>query len=298
MKTLFKSLIALAAFLLPLAAFAQETGSLKVTVLDEKSVPMPGAVVRIVAGGPAIGGQTDMNGIFTFRALQPGTYDVEARMVGYKLFTKQGIVVGAGQTAYVTYPMQLKGLDCDTCTNVVVITDKKGPVELNYSTVHTIDAGQVKTIPVQRGDVVGLVTATCSSCSEGPGGQLVMRGARENATTMYVDGEKMYGSGGVPGGAIQQVTVLSGGIPASFGDMTGGVIIITTKSYYSGIAAKQSMYEEAAKEKAEEEKAAKEKSGEHTENGDQIIEKAPATEQPAPQQQAPAQEEGTSGGGN
>lgn len=297
MKALFKILIALAAFLLPGMVSAQDvtTGNMKVTVLDEKNLPMPGAIVRIVAGGPSLGGQTDLDGNFTFRALSPGTYDVEAHMMGYKDFTKQGIGVGAGQTAYVNFPMQLKD-PCDTCKNVVVIRDKPGPVEFNYSTIHTINSEQVKHIPVQRGDVPALVLATNSQVSQGKNGGLVMRGARENASTTYVDGEKMYGSAGVPGGAIEQVSVLSGGIPASFGDLTGGAVIITTKSYYSGIATKENMYQAAAEQKAAEEKAAKEKSGEHTEDKDKIIEKEqpvqPPVQAPAP---APAQ---PSGGGN
>lgn len=293
MKTLFNSLFLCAALLLTAARlFAQDqnSGDLKVTVLDEKNQPMPGAVVTIVAGGPQLGGQTNMDGNYTFRALSPGSYDVQANMLGYKKFVKQGIVVNIGQTSYATYNMQLKGSDCDTC-NIVVIKATRGPIDGGYSTVENIDADEVKRMPVEKGNVMQMVVNTCSSCTPGANGGVIMRGARENATAVYVDGEKVYGSYAVPGGAIQQVTVLSGGVPAAYGDLTGGAVIITTKSYYTGMAEKETRYEEAAEEKAAQEKAAKEKSGQHTETNDQIIEKEqPAT--PPAQQEAPAPQGG------
>jgi outer membrane receptor protein involved in Fe transport len=36
----------------------------------------------------------------------------------------------------------------------------------------------------------------------------------------------------VPGSSIGGVTVYTGGIPAKYGDTTGGVIILETKSYF------------------------------------------------------------------
>ncbi len=306
MKTSLRIFLAL--FLLPLfslTAAAQEgsTGEIKVTVLDEKKQPMPGAIVRITAGGPSTGGATDLNGNYTFRAMSAGTYDVEARMTNYKRYTKTGVQVTAGQTAYAEFAMQLI-INEDS---VVVIKAVRGPVDPTYSTFKSLDAKAVKASP-NRNNMVSLVTGTCSSCSEGAGGQLVMRGSREGASAVYVDGEKMYGRSGVPAGSIDGVTILSGGIPASFGDMTGGIVIITTKSYYSGMAAKENMYYAAAEEREAAQEAADEASGKRKETGDEIIEneaadstkapapapapapggeQAPAGEQPAPQQPAP-----------
>jgi Carboxypeptidase regulatory-like domain/TonB-dependent Receptor Plug Domain len=278
MKTSIQKLLMIALMLLPvltIKAQDQNSGDLKATVNDEKGIPMYGAVVRIVAGASHAGGQTDENGNITFRALSPGAYDVEAYQMGFKRFTKKGILVNVGQTAYVDFPMQLT--TCDTC-NIVEIWASRGPLDPKYSTLQNLNADQARLMPKDSpGDIVGMVVNTCSSCSEGTNGGLVMRGSRENATAMFVDGERMYGQSGVPGGAIDQVTILSGGIPASYGDLTGGAIIVTTKSYYSGIGAKQSMYEKAAEEKALQEKENAKKAGTLTETNNTII----VTEQPA-----------------
>ncbi|HEU4717511.1 MAG TPA: carboxypeptidase regulatory-like domain-containing protein [Bacteroidia bacterium] len=262
----------LLAFLLSAAlSFAQGSGSgdIKVSVTDEKNQPMPGAIVHITAGGPNIGGQTDMDGVYTFRGLSPGTYSIEARMLGYKKYLKTGIIVNSGQTTYPSFPMELSM--CDTC--VIEVVFQAGPIDKNYSTLHNISADEVKHMPVQKGDVIGMVTGTCSSCSQGSSGGLVMRGAREGASSIYVDGEQLYGSQAVIGQSVQQVTILSGGIPAEYGDLTGGAVIITTKSYYTGLAAKQSMYQDAADKKQAQQKADDAKSGKRVETNDQIIDK-------------------------
>ncbi len=286
MKTMIRNLIYCALLFAPVAkANAQDqSGDIKVTVLDEKSQPMIGAVVMIVAGGPRLGGSTDLDGNFTFHSLTPGSYDIQAQMLSYKKYIKTGIPVSAGQTSYTTFPMQI--IDCDSCENVVTITATVSPVDPTFSTVQSINATQVKHMAVDRSNVVDMVTGTNSQVSEGKGGQLVMRGAREGASNIYVDGEQMYGTAGVCGESIEQVTVLSGGIPASYGDLTGGAVIITTKSFYNGTAEKENMYEAAAEEKAKADAAAKAKATGAKSTGTEIIEKqspAPANDSiPAP----------------
>src|SRR5665213_2829495 len=280
MKTIIKTLICCTLFFAPIAKLKaqDQSGDIKVTVVDEKNQPMVGALVQIVAGGPRMGGATDTNGIFVFRSLSPGSYDVQAQMTSYKKYVKTGIPVSAGQTSYANFPMEI--IECDTCPDVVVIVAKVSPVDPTFSTVESINAYQIKHMAVDRGNVVDMVTGSNSQVSEGKGGQLVMRGAREGASNIYIDGDQMYGTTGVCGGAIEQVSVLSGGIPASYGDLTGGAVIITTKSFYNGTAEKENMYQETAdaKEKAAKEKAAK-ANGTQT-SGNQIIEKqnAPAVD--------------------
>ena len=244
MKTIITTLIAF--ILLAPMAMAQGNGRIKVTVLDENRAPLPGAIVKIIAGGPTTGGPTDLDGVFTFAALNPGAYDVEARVTGYKRYIKTGIQVAAGQTAYAEYVMQVTN---DT-TITVVITATQSPVDPTFSTIQNINAESVKRMAADRGNVVGMVTGTNSQVSEGEGGQLVMRGSREGASAIYVDGEKMYGSSQTPALGIQQVSVLSGGIPAEYGDLSGGAIIITTHSFYTGMSQQQRMYKAAAEEEA------------------------------------------------
>ena len=57
----------------------------------------------------------------------------------------------------------------------------------------------------------------------------VRGGSRSDATDYYVDGMKVRGGLGVPQGGIEQITVITAGVPAQYGDATGGIISVTTK---------------------------------------------------------------------
>lgn len=285
MKTIFQYLLLSIVFLAPCSLKSQDltTGDLKVTVFDEKNQPMVGAIVSVASSMKPLGAATDLDGVCFFRALNPGTYTVEAQMSGYKRYVKTGIIVNAGQTSYAEYFMQIRIIESDS---VVTITADAGPVSKEFSTVQNINAEQLKHNAAGRSNLLSLIEGSNSQLSIGSGGQLVMRGSREGASTMYVDGEKVYGSAGVPGGSIQGVTVLSGGIPAAFGDMSGGVVIITTKTFETGLMAKQAMIDEKLEAEAAAKKAELEKSGQLIDKDGTIIEKekapAPAPNTPTP----------------
>jgi len=48
----------------------------------------------------------------------------------------------------------------------------------------------------------------------------------------FLDGVKIAGAvPNIPPSAISSVSVYTGGLPARYGDVTGGVVVIETKSY-------------------------------------------------------------------
>ena len=56
-----------------------------------------------------------------------------------------------------------------------------------------------------------------------------------------IDGIKVRGSSNLPKGALEEVQVITGGLPANYGDVTGGIISITTRgpsaNYFGSIEA-------------------------------------------------------------
>jgi uncharacterized protein YfaS (alpha-2-macroglobulin family) len=99
----------------------------------------------------------------------------------------------------------------------------------------TITREDIRKMPGRS--VQSIATTVGGVYSEEGSDNLYIRGARSEATHYYVDGVKVRGSTSIPKAAIAEVTVITGGIPANIGDVTGGVIQITTKSphhyYYS-----------------------------------------------------------------
>lgn len=270
-----KRLLAIPAILFALSAVAQGTqGEIKVTVRDENKSTMPGAVVSILVNDKStLGAQTDENGVKIFRAMDPGKYDVKVSYVGYKPYVKKNVEVTANKTSYVEFNMEVASI---LDSGVVIYAEYYKPlVEPFFSVSSSMNLPEIKNSVTSPGDITGMVTNICSSCSETKDRQLVMRGSRPGASQMFVDGEKLYGSTGVPGLSIEQLSAVSGGIPAEFGDVTGGIIIVTTQSYFSGLRYKQSRYEAMAEEAAKA-KAAKDKKAAGVKEVDgTLIEQAP-----------------------
>ncbi|NVK65892.1 MAG: von Willebrand factor type A domain-containing protein [Flavobacteriales bacterium] len=60
---------------------------------------------------------------------------------------------------------------------------------------------------------------------------LHFRGGRAEQNAYYLDGMRLNSLDGIPKSYIQEVQVLTGGIPACYGDATGGIVSIYGKSY-------------------------------------------------------------------
>jgi len=63
------------------------------------------------------------------------------------------------------------------------------------------------------------------------GQDMYIRGARSDANAYYIDGIRVTDFYGIPKMSIGSVRVITGGIPASYGDLTGGVISIETNGF-------------------------------------------------------------------
>jgi Ca-activated chloride channel family protein len=95
---------------------------------------------------------------------------------------------------------------------------------------------------LSREDVMRLPTRTVNGIASTVGGvttseetgEVHFRGSRANDVAYYVDGMRLRNVNAVSKGSIDNVTVLTSGIPANYGDVTGGVIRIETKSYTQG----------------------------------------------------------------
>ena len=80
---------------------------------------------------------------------------------------------------------------------------------------------------------MALIASTSPDIYKAPGSnELYFRGSRSDAMAYFVDGVKVSGSlTGVPPDGIASITMYTGGLPARYGDVTGGVVAIETKSY-------------------------------------------------------------------
>ncbi len=225
MQKKFYAVLALL-FLTTTAAFAQtNVGSLKGKVYDKDTKePLPFVTVIVFLNGNTVnGGTTDIDGEFSIKPLEPGSYDVSFQFVGYQPQTTKGVIVRAAKITELNAEM-LAGVELTT----VEVFDYKVPLidKDGGSSGGTITREDLRNMPSRS--VGGLATTVAGATGTDNG--ISIRGAREGSTWIYIDGIKVRGSSALPKSAIEEVSVITGGIPANIGDATGGVINVSLRN--------------------------------------------------------------------
>jgi len=203
-----------------------QDGALKGKVLDKDTKePIPFANIVLENKGSQVGGATsDFDGNYMIKPITPGKYDLKATFVGYKTVLIQGIVIGGDQIRF--YDVELSST-AETL-DVVEIIDYKVPLIDKDATAsgQTITAEEISKMPNRSANAVATTVGGVFS-EDGERGSV--RGARSDATAMFIDGIRVIGNSSVPQSAIEQVDVILGGVPARYGDVTSGIINVTTK---------------------------------------------------------------------
>lgn len=203
------------------SVFAQ-SGTLKGLVKDPSTgEAIPFANVTVEKGGSIItGGMTDFDGNYTIKPIPPGKYTVKASYVGYSTKQIDGVVIASDKITFLN-------LDISAGVQIteVVIYDKPLIDPDQVSTGGSVSQEEIKKMPGRSAESVATTVAGVYSED---GNISSIRGAREEGTVYYIDGVKVRGSTSVPKSAMADVSVLTGGIAAKYGDATGGIISIST----------------------------------------------------------------------
>jgi len=221
-----KLLLSLVILLASLLSFGQ-SGTLKGKITDaETGEPIPFANVVIQLGGKMVNGaQSDFDGKFEIKPIPPGKYDVKASYIGYKSKLIQGLIINANRIR--VYDIQLES-SSKTLEEVEVVSYKVPLIDKDQtSTGGTMTEDEIDKMPGRSAESMAITVGGVFSDDNGNMGGI--RGSRSGGTATYIDGMRVIGSSSLPKSAISQVAVITGGTPASFGDLTGGVINITTK---------------------------------------------------------------------
>ncbi len=201
-------------------------GEIRGTVTDSKNgLPLPRATVTYLVNGTQKGTTTNDIGEYKIKPLVPGSYDLIFSFVTYKKQEIRSIAVNAEKTTYMDV-----ALTADNNLPEIVIKWEPPIVDPGITSNMTIINSEDLAHSIDR-DVVGRVATTSGVVQKEEGGSINIRGSRDNSTQYIVDGIKMTGPFSVPNSAIEEIIVFTGGIPAQYGDATGGIVLITTKSY-------------------------------------------------------------------
>ncbi|MBI1315717.1 TonB-dependent receptor plug domain-containing protein [bacterium] len=208
-----------------LSAFGQtQPGSLRGKVTSAKSKEeLFGVQIQIKQGTTLIaGGVTDFEGNYNINPVPPGKYTVTYSGLGYQTQVFQGIEVPPGRPRVQNVSLK----DEQTGLNEVVVT-AEAPLIDGTKTSKEIGGEAFANIGIRDLNAGAALTPGVFQTDAGQG--INIRGARDNTNVYFIDGVKVRGSISLPQSAIGSVEVITGGLPAQYGDATGGVISTTTR---------------------------------------------------------------------
>jgi len=217
-----------------------QTGSIMGTVTDSDGVDMPGVTVTLKSDALVLRQKTtvsNVNGVYRFPSLPPGTYEVSFALEGMGSVIRKGIEVSTNNTARIDVKLQLK-----TIQEQIVVQGKTPTVD-SQSTVKTanIDGDMLFSLPSVRtiGSFFNMTPGVFDDTAFGSS-------ERDNA--YQVDGvslnDPVIGTQGVflNTDIMEEMSVQTGGISAEFGGASGAVINVVTKSGGNKFSGSASMF--------------------------------------------------------
>ncbi len=208
---------------------AQNDGEItgKVVAFDStknKLEPVPLAHIIVYLNDAIVmHGESDFNGVYLLKPLAPNTYDLEVIAGAFDTLKMTGIVVGSDAMVY-------QDLKVSTATDLPVFVFKAPLVNRTNPQVEDKITG-VELRQQGNDDIQSAIAKnTPTVLQNDKTGGLYINGSREDATLYVIDGVRVIGSTYLPMNAIREINVITGGIPANYGDFMGGVVEILTKS--------------------------------------------------------------------
>lgn len=218
-------------------SFSQGLGTLQGKIKDKATgelLPFVNVVVEL-NGTQKGGASSDFDGNYKISSINPGTYTVRASSVGYKQRQIDGVVLKSNQIVFLDIELE----SGDVVLDEVVVTSYAVPLidKDGGASGGTVTRDDIAKMPGRS--ATSIASTVGGVYSQEGSGALSIRGARSDASYYFIDGIKVRGSSGLPKSAIEEVSVITGGLPANYGDATGGVISITTrgpsKQFFGGI---------------------------------------------------------------
>jgi len=226
------------------SAFAQETtGTMRGRIVDAQGLAIPGANVTVTGPQGAKTAVTDADGRFNIPFLTPGVYSVRAELPGFKAAEQKDIAVALGQTVDIPVKMEVGGV-----AETVQVVGSSPLIDAGTTTTGAVlSSDMINRVPVGRrvSDTLYMAPGVSTGGSVGSANPSISGGS--GLENQYViDGVNVtnqgYGALGAystvfgslgnatPFDFVKEIQIKTGGYEAEFGQSTGGVVNVLTKS--------------------------------------------------------------------
>jgi Carboxypeptidase regulatory-like domain/TonB dependent receptor/TonB-dependent Receptor Plug Domain len=218
--------------LMTTSLFAQTTttGAIEAKVTDRSGAALPGVTVELRSPNQQ-GSKTDVtdaNGRFRFGQLTPGTYALVATLSGFSTLRETNLQVSLGKT--LTLDVTLSQAVSET----IIVSGAAPVVDVNtITTGANVTSKTMESLPLARNYVAAAQIAPGTNAdasgvtvygSTGAENQFIVDGLNTTDVQSGTQGKFLNFD------FIQEVEVKTGGLPAEYGRMTGGLINAITKS--------------------------------------------------------------------
>jgi hypothetical protein len=217
-----------------------DTGIIQGTVRDSSGAGVPKAPVTITETqtNNRFGVLTDGEGNYVSPPLKVGIYAVSVEAVGFKTYTRDGIVLQVQDRLRVDAPLEIGAR-----TELVSVTGEVPPVQTDTSSLgQVITKQQLVDMPLNGRSYANLATltsgviATCCGTNGNTAGAFSSNGVRGDLNNYILDGidNNSNDSGGALAGvnleAIEEFKIQTNAYDAEFGRSGGAALNVVTKS--------------------------------------------------------------------
>lgn len=214
--------------------FGAEYGKITGRVSDaETGEPLIGA--DVIIEGTELGAATDENGTYVVLYVPAGTYQVSASYISYNPYTYTTVVVNADQTTNIDFRLPPTVIQVE---GVTAIAERPMIVASQTQTGRAVTSTELDRLPVTT--INQVITLQAGVVQSDLGTHI--RGGRNNEITYFVDGivtkVPNFGtqSARVSATAVEEVSIVSGGFDAEYGDALSGIINVVTREGGSNIS--------------------------------------------------------------
>jgi hypothetical protein len=234
-------MIAFQIFFLRTELFAGDTGKISGKIVDAATgEALAGANIGV--RGTSLGAAADVDGDFYILNIPPGTYSLEASMIGYKTEIKTEVRVSVDRSIRVDFELSTAILEGETVT---VIAEREIVRKDVSSTQINLTGVEIQSQPLtSTTEILTLLPGITASQSALGGSGISIRGGGIDETDFQLDEISLRDQLTdvsfltVPKSSIAEIQILSGGFSAEYGRVRSGLVNVIMKdgsySEYSG----------------------------------------------------------------
>jgi len=209
--------------------YGSTTGKIQGVVRDAQTgETLPGA--NVVLEGTKRGATTDVNGFYIILSVDPGQYSVSASLIGYDNQRKTEVRVQSDFTSEINFLVREAALQLG---EMVVVAERPAVEPDRTTSKYIVGADDIENLPMVRSASEFIELQAGVSVD----GEVSIRAGDAEDTAYYVDGVRISSTDAagtrvyrdVNRSSIQEMTVVTGGMAAEYGNAQAGVVSFVTR---------------------------------------------------------------------